>query len=74
MRNRYVKHAAKMMKQTIKDQAYRKYIVRYLSNHIASDTCAKLLLGAEDDEILSSFSTFDRNNVRMKAIHIADAL
>ena len=74
VRNRYVKHAAKMMKQTIKDQAYRKYIVRYLSNHIASDTCAKLLLGAENDEILSSFSTFDRNNARMKAIHIADAL
>ena len=74
VRNKKIRRARKMMKQTLKDQTYRQSIVRYLSSHISNDTCYKLLLGADDTEILSSFSSFDKKQARIKAIHIADAL
>ena len=62
------------MRQTAKDQAYRRYIINYLTAYIESDTCHKLLLGSDDDEIALSFSPYEKKHVRLKAIHIADAI
>jgi len=52
----------------------RQSILKYLSFHIKNNSCDKLLLGAEDPEIMASFSLFDKYHIRTKAVHIADAL
>ena len=62
-------HAAKMMKYKITDQNYRASVIWYLSKHIENDD-----LGSEDKEVLSIFSTFDRNHARIKVLNICDAL
>ena len=73
-RNRCVRYSAKRKRQTMKDQAYRMYIISYLTAYIESDTCYKLLLGFDDDEVALSFSPYEKKHVHLKSIHIADAI
>jgi len=50
------------------------FIINYITAYIESDTCYKLLLGSDDDEVALSFSPYEKKHVRLKAIHIADAI
>ena len=56
------------------DQTYRKSIVKYLSEYLGTNTCWKLLLGADDDEIAASITPFEKEHTTLKARHIVDAL
>ena len=56
------------------NQTYRLSLIKYLSNFISDNNCVQLLLGADDPEILASYSSYDKLNVTTKARHITDAL
>ena len=71
---RDMRRSAAQLKKTIKNQAYRARIVRYLSSFIIKDECHMLLLGSDDNEVLKTFSAKDRIHVAIQAIHICDAL
>ena len=58
----------------MQNETYLLTIIWYLSKHITTNTCKKLLLGSEDLEVLKTFSSFDKQRVTLKARHIADAL
>ena len=58
----------------MKYQTYQMYIISYLTAYIESDTCYKLLLGSDDDEVAFSFSSYEKKHVHLKSIHIADAI
>lgn len=74
VQNKDMRRSAKKRKQTMKDQSYRRYVINYLSQFIASDTCGRLLLGLKDQEITSSFTIYEKKQVTVKACHIVDAL
>ena len=74
IRNRDVKRSAKNMKAAITNQAYRLSLIKYLSKFISDNNCVQLLLGADDPEILASYSSYDKLHVATKARHITDAL
>ena len=69
-----IERSAKQFKKTMKDQSYRIMIVDYLSKFLSSDTSWKLILGSDDPEIATSFSTYEIQHVTIKARHIVDAL
>ena len=73
-KNRDVRRSAVKMRQTIKNQAYRKNLIDHLSKFLSSNNCELLLLGSEDPEILVSYSPYDRQHATLKTRHITDAL
>ena len=74
IRNRDIKRSAKNMKAAMTNQTYRLSLIKYLSNFISDNNCVQLLLGADDPEILASYSLYDKVHVTTKAKHITDAL
>jgi hypothetical protein len=76
---KWIKHrdairAAKSLKNTFHDQNYRLSLLRYLTKHLVNEDAESLLLGADDIEIASTYSTYDRRRVQLKARHVADAV
>ena len=74
VKNRDVRRSAQNIKKTMQNQAYRVSMVSYLSKFLSTNTCHLLLLGSDDQEIVQSFTPFDKRHVALKARHIADAL
>ena len=73
-RGKDIRRASKKMIDAIKNQAYRLSMIKYLSKFLQNNNCEMLILGSEDTEIRSSFSSYDVKNVTLKARHIVDAL
>ena len=74
VRNRDIRRSAKNARKAMRNQGHRVRLIHYLSQFITTDTCALLLLGSDDPEILKTFSQFDREHDTVKAWHISDAL
>ena len=72
--NSDIQHSAKMMKATMRNQAYRASLIKHFSLYIAADNCELLLRGSEDPETLASYSTYDKSHVTTKTRHVVDAL
>lgn len=74
VKSRDVRRSAIHIKKTMQNQAHRVSMTRYLSKFLSTNTCHHLLLGSDDQEIVQSFTPFDKKHVALKARHIADAL
>ena len=74
VKHRDVMRAAKSLKATFADQNYRLSLLRYLTKHLVNEDAESLLLGADDPEITSTYSDYDRRRVQLKARHVADAI
>ena len=71
---REMRHAEKIFKKIIQDQAYRVSITKCLSTYIRTNTCEKLLLGSEDAEVLKVSSLYDKRHINMETRHVTEVL
>ena len=74
VRNRDLQRGLKKVKMNTTNHTYRLSLIKYLSKFIANNNCEELLLGADDPEILATYSLYDKQHVTTKARHITDAL
>ena len=75
VRRRNIERARQRIRQTQKDQAYRRGLIASFKKKLAAEQpWRELILGANDDEVADSTSDFDREHVVRKTRHIIDAL
>jgi hypothetical protein len=74
VKHRDVMRAAKSLKATFANQNYRLSLLRHLTKHLVNEDSDSLLLGADDPEIATTYSAYDRRRVQLKARHVADAI
>ena len=72
--NSDIQHSAKMMKATMRNQAYRASLIKHFFLYIAADNYELLLRGSEDPEILASYSNYDKSHVTTKNRHVVEVL
>jgi hypothetical protein len=64
----------KSLKNTFHDQNYWLSLLWYLTKHLVNEDAESLLLGVDDQEIASTYSTYDWRHVQLKASHIEDTI